>query len=257
MATTLVKEVLYRVSAQLQDTNPQFSRWTQRELVNWLNDGARAIAKYLPSSCARVDAIKLAPGTKQSVAKILSASIKPGDGSAAADVSASFVQAVARNMGVDGLTPGKAIRLLDRETLDASEPDWHSTPGTPVMGWVYDPRFPKVFYVYPGVPAATPTWVEAALLADPLELSQAGSYGMDGTDTTVVPIDDKYVDDLVNYIIGRAEMKDAEFAGEDQKASLHTAMFTASLNAQAAALTGLNPNLRGLPMNSNTPKRVA
>lgn len=257
MASTLVKEVFFRVSAQLQDINPQFVRWPQRELVNSFNDGARAIAKYLPSSCARVDAVKLVPGTKQSIEKILAASIKPGDGSTPADVYGGFMQAVIRNMGANGLTPGRAVRIQDRETLDTNIPDWHSTPSSPVTGFVFDPRFPKVFYVYPAVPATPDSWVELAILANPVELSQAGSYGMDGTDATVIPIDDKYVDDLMNYMIARAELKDAEYAADAQMVSAHTQLFTGSINAQVMALTGVNPNLRGLPMNSNVPKTRA
>ena len=44
-ATILVADALYRASTQLQDMKPQFTRWTERELVMWLNDGQRAIAK--------------------------------------------------------------------------------------------------------------------------------------------------------------------------------------------------------------------
>lgn len=249
-SSILVKDVLYRVSAQLHDISPQFTRWTQRELVLWLNDSQKAIAKYMPSSCARVDAIKLSAGTKQSIERILSASILPGDGSSPSDVYGHYLQTVVRNMGANGSTPGNSIRVVDREVLDANSPNWHTTTGLSVSSYTFDPRYPKVFYVSPGVPADG-LWVEASYLANPVEIAASGSYGMDGTDTTKISVDDKYVDDLVNYVLARAYMKDAEFAANGGLAQAHAAMFTSSINGQVAALTGVNPNLQSLPMNPN------
>lgn len=250
-SSILVKDVLYRVSAQLHDISPQFTRWTQRELVSWLNDSQKAIAKYMPSSCSRVDAIKLAPGTKQSIEKILAASILPGDGTTPTDVYGHYLQSVIRNMGSNGSTAGNSVRIVDREVLDANSPNWHSTTGTSVSSYTFDPRHPKIFYVSPGVPAGG-LWVEVSYLANPVEVSASGSYGMDGNDTTKISVDDKYVDDMVNYILARAYMKDAEFAANGNLAQAHAGMFTSSINGQVAALTGVNPNLQSLPLNPNT-----
>lgn len=255
MPLTLVKDVLHRVSVQLHDVSPQFTRWTQRELVSNLNDGQKAIAKYLPSSCSRVDSIRLVPGTKQSIERILAANIIPGDGSTPADVYGNVIQTVTRNMGAAGATPGRAIRIIDREILDVNSPDWHAATGTPISAYAYDPRMPKIFYVTPGVPPATQWWAEVSFLADPVEVSQVGTYTFDGADTTAISIDDKYVDDLVNYILARAFMKDSEFAANPQMAQSYTALFTGSINAMAVAMTGVNPNLQSLPMNPNVPAR--
>lgn len=254
---TLVKDVLYRVSVQLHDLSPQFTRWTQRELVSAMNDGQKAIAKYLPSSCSRVDAVKLTTGTKQSIETILAASVKPGDGSTAANVQGNYLQSIVRNMGADGLTPGNAIRIVDREVLDVNTPNWHTVSGTPVTVYTFDPRHPKNFYVAPAVPAATNVWVEISYLADPVQIAEDGAFGMDSTDTTVISVDDKYVDDLMNYILARAFMKDAEFATNGNQANSHAQLFVGSINAQVTALTGVNPNLRSLPMNPNVPARAA
>lgn len=251
-ASTLVKDLLYRVSVQLHDASPQFTRWTQRELVSWLNDAQKAIAKYLPSACSRVDSFKLQTGTKQSIEKILAANIKPGDGSTPADVYGNFLQSLIRNMGADGLTPGRAIRIVDREVLDSMNPLWHTLTGSIITAYVFDPRYPKVFYVSPGVTGVM--WVEGSLLANPVEVSTTPDFGMDSVDTTKISVDDKYVDDMVDYILARAYMKDAEFAADNNLASAHTSKFVGSINAQVAALTGVNPNLRSLPLNPNVPK---
>lgn len=252
--TILVRDVLYRVSVQLLDTSPQFVRWTERELVAWLNDAQRAVAKYLPHSCARVDAVKLQAGTRQSIHKILAANILPGDGTAATDVLGAMVQDVVRNMGANGSTPGAPIRIIDRETLDLNRPDWHTATSTSVACYVFDPRTPLAFWVYPAL--AAPTWVELSYLAKPPEITSPGAgtlYGVDGASAAVISIDDQYVDDLVNYVLARAHMKDAESAGNLGLANAYISAFTSSLNAQAAALTGVNPNLKSLPMTPALP----
>ena len=112
-------------------------------------------------------------------------------------------------------------------------------------------------------PVATPEvaqWVEVAYLADPVVIPlpapvppATSAYGYNGTSTTTISIDDKYVDDLVNYILARAYLKDAEFAGSANLATAHTNLFISSLNAQVTAMTGVNPNLKTLPFTPNLP----
>lgn len=251
-APTKIKDILFAVSTQLQDVDPQFDRWTQRELVTWLNEGQKAIAKYVPSSCSRVDAVKLAAGTKQSINKILAANVKPGDGSTAVDVYGIALMSLIRNMGTDGLTPGQAIRLVDRESLDAYTPGWHTETGDSVSGFVYDPRTPQVFFVTPGIKAGATRWVEIQYVANPAEIPVDGSFGMDGGDTTTVTIDESNTDDLVNYILARAYAKDSESANM-QASSMYGQSFVASINAQATAITGVNPNLRWASGGLNAP----
>jgi hypothetical protein len=252
-APTLVRDVLYRVGVQLHDISPQFTRWTQRELVAWLNEGQKAIAKYVPSSCSRVDAIKLATGTKQSITKILADNVKPGDGTAPADIFGMALMSVVRNMGPDGLKPGQAIRLVDRESLDTNTPNWHIETGTTVSGFVYDPRTPQVFYITPGVKAETNVWVEIQYMANPAEISATGSYGMDGTNATTVTVDESNTDDLVNYILARSYAKDAESAANLTMSNMYGQQFVSSINAQATAITGVNPNLRWASGGVNAP----
>ncbi len=261
MGATLVRDLFHRLSSQLNDLSPQFTRWKQREFVDAANDGQRAIAKYIPSSSARVDSVRLAAGSKQSIERILSANIIPGDGSSPADVAGTFLQTAIRNMGVNGLTPGRVIRVIDREVLDATSPDWHvAVSGTyeGVRGIVFDPRFPKVYYAWPAVPAGTTWWIEQSILADPVLIPHAAeaTYVWDGSNTATISIDDKYVDDLVNYIMARAFMKDAEWAANPAMAQSYTSLFVGSINAQVTALTGVNPNLQSLPFNPNVPAKT-
>jgi hypothetical protein len=60
-------------------------------------------------------------------------------------------------------------------------------------------------------------------------------------------INDQYVEDLHNYVVAIALMKGSKNMQNLPKAQAHAALFTASINAQAAAATGVNPNLKLLP----------
>lgn len=249
MATTLVKEVFHRAGILLNDLNPQFRRWTELEFVYWLNDGQRAIAKYVPIAATRVDAVKLAKGSRQSLALIQAASIVPGDGSTPADVQGLSLTDIVRNMGIDGATPGASISVVSRELLDAYSRMWHASRASRVIEhYTYDPTTPQHFYVYP--PAAEGVWVEINYCADPKPVpapAQAGAYGKDGASTQTITLDDRWADDLLNYVVARAWMKDAEHAGNAASVQLYSGLFINSINAQVAALTGKNPNLRNLP----------
>lgn len=253
--TILVKDAVWRISVLLNDASPQFSRWTEKEIVNWLNDAHMAIAKFLPAACSRVDAIKLVPGTRQSIESIAAVNCKPGDGSTpAAAILGTQVLDVIRNMGADGLTPGNAIRLLSdgREVMDAQNPGWHAVTGAAVSGYMYDPRMPRYFYVTPGVPATPGKWAEVAYAAQPIAIPNTGTVGAElylvsGVSTTKISVNDEHLDDLVNYTCARALMKNASFAANGPSAANYTALFTGSLNAKVMALTGNNPNLQRLP----------
>lgn len=252
-ASTLIKEVLYRASDLLHDLNPQFKRWTQKAMVNYLNDGQIAIAKYLPQSCSRVDAVKLSTGTRQNIDKLLAASIKPGDGSTAVDTYGVAFLDILNNMGADGLTPGAAVRVVERDMLDAMDPDWHTRTGSAVEGVAFDTRFPRTFFVTPGVTGNV--WVNLAYIAIPAKVPNVGTedYGHAGTNTTVISISDVHMDDLVNYIMARAYLRDGEVSTSALQARNYTSLFAESINAQVKTATGTNPNLKALPMTPGVP----
>ncbi len=252
-ATILVKDLFYRVSAALSDLSPQFTRWTQKDLVGYYNDGARAIAKLMPSAVTRMDAIKLEPGTRQSLESIPSTRIIPGDGSPAAQIQCNQLIDVVCLMGEDGLEPGNALRLFDRNMMDLVVPSWVSVTGTP-REYAVDNRMPKTFWVYPGVPADETWWVRCMLLADPVPLPESGDYSATGTNTTKISLDDINLDDLQNYMMAKAHLRDAEYAAGAQLAQVYSAAFINSMNGRVKALTGTSPNLQTLP---NAPSQPA
>lgn len=254
--TIKVREVLRRVSVLLQDIDPQYTRHGETELVDALNDAQRAIYTYLPSACSRIDAVKLAPGTMQTIESIAAANCKPGDGSTpAVPVIGSLFLGLICNMGADGLTVGRAIRPIPdgRETLDALSPNWHAEAATAVTGYVFDPATPRHFHVTPGAHASTAVWVRMAWVAEPLLIPNTGTPGAEtylasGGSTVTITVHDEHVPDLVNYVCARALMKNAQYgAATGMSAEAFAGLFTGSLNAKATAIMGYNPNLKKLP----------
>ena len=256
MPTVLVRDVLWRASGLLQDTKPQFYRHAEADMVDALNDTQVALAKFLPSACSRVDTLRLAPGTKQSIASIAPASCKPGDGSTpSTPIQGTQVLDVIRNMGADGLAAGRTIRLVPGKVMDAQNRDWHTEAGTAVKAYVYDPATPRYFWVWPGAHPTTPVWVDVSYTADPLRIppgaaeDAAAVYGKAGSNTLTISVADEYIDELVYYVVARMLYRPSEWA-DAQKGDRFTALFTTALNAKVQALTGVNPNIRHLPMAS-------
>jgi hypothetical protein len=247
-STVLVKDVLWRAAVLLMDSAPQWVRYPEQELCAWLDDGQMALAKFVPSACARIDAIKLAAGSRQSIDKVLSTDIKPGDGSTPATVFGLELLDIVRDMGTDGVTVGNVIRRAERAGLDAAVPDWHKRVADVATCYHYDPRFPAAFYVSP--PLKARRWVELAWCVAPKAtlFGAVGSerYAIGGSDTTTIQVGDEHTDDLVNYIVARANMAPNEWA-DAQKGAAFSSAFLNSVNARIAALTGNNPNLRVLP----------
>ena len=256
MPGALVRDVLYRVSVLLKDTSPQFEGWSLREMLAWLNDGQRAIAKYVPIAGARRDVIKLRAGALQAIDLIAADSILPGNGSTPADVRGLSLNEIVCNMGADGATPGTAVSPVSRDMLESFDRNWRrAASGTSgIKHFMFDPRTPTYFYVYP--PADGTGWVEASIIAAPDDVPMPlveADLGMDGTGTQETAIDARWQDDLVNYIAARAWMKDSQDAANAQAVQLYTGMFINSINAQVQALTGQNPNLKHLPFAADVP----
>ena len=220
MAVT-VQSVIDRVQTVLQDTTGV--RWpVVAELVLWINDAQREVALLKPDSSAANDTVTLSAGTKQSI---------PSGGN-------RLLKAV-RNMSAASSGTGKrSVRLVDREVLDAQTPDWHdpSVTGdaahtTIVKHYIYDEANSRNFYVYPGV--AGNAYLEIIYSANPVTVAQSGSLS----------IPDIYANAIMNYVLYMAYMKDAEYAGNAQRASSHFQIFTAAVTGKGQIDAITNPNM--------------
>ncbi len=222
MGTIIASEVINKVQIVLQDTTGV--RWPDStELLGWLNDGQREVLIYKPNAYVRNESITLAAGTKQSLP---AAAIQLID--------------VPRNMGADGATPGRSIRIVMREILDAQNPDWHAmAPVAVTKHYTYSPFDPKHFYVYP--PANGATKVEVIYAATPDNVPSLGAS---------ITLDDIYQNVLVDYILYRAYSKDTDYAANPGRAATSQAAYIAALTGKTQAEVLANPNTAA-PANPN------
>ena len=220
MAVT-VQSVIDRAQTVLQDTTGV--RWpVVAELVFWVNDAQREIALLKPDAAAVNDTITLIAGTKQSI---------PTGG--------NRLLKIVRNMSAASNGSGKrAVRLVDREVLDAQTPDWHdptvvgdAAHAAVVKHYIYDESNPRNFYVYPGVSGAA--YLEIIYSSNPAAVAQDGDLS----------IPDIFANAVMNYVLYMAYMKDAEYAGNQQRASSHFQLFTASVTGKGQIDAITNPNM--------------
>ena len=130
------------------------------------------------------------------------------------------------------------MRLVDREVLDAQTPDWHdptvagdAAHTAVVKHYIYDESNPRNFYVYPGVSGTA--YLEIIYSSNPAAVAQAGDLS----------IPDIFANAVLNYVLYMAYMKDAEYAGNQQRASSHFQLFTASVTGKGQIDAITNPNM--------------
>ena len=212
MGTITALSIIVKAQKVLQDATGV--RWDNTELLGWLNSAQREIVLYKPNSNSKGQAVKLVAGTRQAL---------PTDGVQLIDV--------VRNMGTSGNTPGRAVRQIERETLDAVNHDWHaSSASTTAKHYVYNPLEPKAFYVYPPQPVASQGYVEIVY----------GALPPDATINGTISVDDIYETPLIDGTLYRAFSKDSEYA-DVNKASVHHQAFITALTGKARVEVGTNP----------------
>lgn len=219
MAIT-AQSVIRRVVDTLQDSTSV--RWPINELVRYLNDGQREVILNRPDAMVTNATLTCVAGSKQTL---------PSGG-------AKLIEVV-RNAAA-GSTK-RAVRMINREILDAQTPNWHNLTGTiESLHFMYDPRDPRVFYVYP--PALTTTQLDIVYSAYPADVTEPAD-GSDYTDVTGnISLPDIYSNVLQDYILYRAYSKDSEYAGNAQRAQNHYTAFANALGVEVQATVGVAPN---------------
>ena len=219
MAVT-AQTILTRVRTQLIDDGasrqpPQPVRWTDDELLRWLSDGQRTIVAMDPSLGMVTSALKLVAGTQQTL-----------------PAGAFLLLDIQRNAGKDGQTPGRAITVVSRENLDRTDPNWHASLRSDVTyHYIYDPKQPLVYYVYP--PSTGQSYVEVSRATTPPDFTAL---------TDVVTIEDLYQTALFDYVMFRAHQKDSDYSAGDQKAQAYLSLFQMFMTGHEAAKLDVSPN---------------
>lgn len=233
--TVSVQSVVDRVQAILQDTTG--IRWpVVSELVLFINDAQREIALLKPDASAVNTTVTLAAGTKQDI-----------------PTAGNRLLRVVRNMSAASNGTGKrAVRLVSRDILDSQTPNWHDPTVTGdaahtniVKHYVYDEQNPRNFYVYPGVSGNA--YVEIVYAANPATVTQSGNLS----------IPDIFANAVADYTLFRAYTKDAEYAGNNQRASTHYNLFINSVTGKGQIDIITSPNMDLNQQNITMPSQAA
>lgn len=212
--TVSVQDILSRSRLQLMDDTG--IRWTDAELVAYVNDAQREIVLYKPDAVTKNENMSLVFGTKQSLP---TASIR--------------LLTVVRN---NSSTSKRSIRPVPRETLDRFKPDWHGeTAVDEVQHFIFDEVDQKHFYVYP--PNDGNGEVEILYTKHPDTV----------TDDDNLEVADAYANTVLDYVLYRAFAKDSAIPSEASRSAGHYQAFLNSLTGKQQVDTGVSP--RALPEN--------
>jgi hypothetical protein len=208
MGTVLASTIISKAQIVLNDVDGV--RWTSDELIGWLCDGQREIVIHKPNAYVKNENMQLVAGTLQSL---------PDDGVQLIDVVKN--------------STGRVIRITGRETLDAANPNWHtSTASKVVKHYMYSMLDSKHFWVYPPQPTSSPGIVKLIYCANPPDI----------TSDDAISVDDIYQTALLDYVLYRAFNKDTEFAPDTNRAATHYGAFMASLGGKAKVEVSVSPN---------------
>lgn len=217
MATTKVVDILDRAGIILQDS--MNVRFPKQELLKFFNDAQKEVVMHRPDAKMANTTFDCADGTKQTL-----------------PTAAITLIEVIRNVS------GRAITQVQRRILDETLPNWHqSTAGTnKIEHFVYDPAYPKIFYVYPQAVSGSHS-LEIVYSAMPNDITITDAAFANGTDIQVIDIDDIYANSLLDYVLYRSYQKDSEFAGNAQRAMMHYQSFSAALGVKTEIDSAITP----------------
>lgn len=225
----LGSDLLTRAATILQDSDN--TRWPLAELVNWINDGQRAVVLAKPSANAQSVVFSLVLGTLQSLT----------------EASHLLLLRIPRNITAVGppRNGGRAVRPTTREMLDSSEPNWHDpltvTFKREVRQYVYDEENPREFYVYPGNDGTGK--VEAVVSVLPTDLEADGDATLLASYESELGLVETYSVPLLDYVLYRAFGKD-DVAGDAGRAQMHYNAFAAALGIKIQSEAVNSPNAR-------------
>lgn len=209
-------DLIKKCSITLKD--PEFVRWTEEELLGYLDEAHREIART-PGAYIKIVVQDLVKGSKQAL---------PAD--------TFMLVSVVRNM-TDLDEPCEPVRITTRALLDSFEPHWHMAPLCRLVeNYVYDDRTPQVYYIYP--PNDGSGHVELMYNAIPEKLTAT---------TDALVLRSEFETPLLMYVLYRAYSKDSDYSAGMQAATMYYQAYTSSLQIAMSAIGGTTPNASLIP----------
>ena len=187
MATA--QDIFDEVRRTIHDENSSTYRWSDDELLDYLNAAARQIVGLVPDA----NTVE----TVETISNNIARQTLPAGG--------IKVIRVSRNYADDGTTPEGVIRYVEKDALDTYNPDWEFDTALKADGanffehFCHDSREPDVYYLYPPQAAADKK-VALVYSATPTTVGAVGDN---------YPLDDEYINAAVQYVIYRALTKES------------------------------------------------
>lgn len=232
MAVTTVATIVNNAKLVLQEITAAGTRWTNEELIGWLNEFYQAAVQLKPDAHSVNEEITLESGTKQSI---------PASGLRLIDV--------VRNSGQG--SDMTAVMVTTRRALDSTRRTWHSDPESEsIEQYVFDDLDPTNFYVYP--PAKIGAALELIYSAVPEPHDVTLGLGTAGSE--LFKLNDAFAPVALDYILYRAYAKDAEHAANLNRSQMHYNAYMQQLSGKTQTDTRSSPNA---PDMSSNPQRTA
>lgn len=222
MATEKVVTLVSKAQTLLQDVTSV--RWPVLELQGWLNDAYREIVNLRPDSNTQTGTYSCAAGPRQVLTVQFPNALR-------------LIEAI-RNVATT--SDKRAIRLIDRRVLDEQRRTWYAeTPSVTLQHYMFDPRVPKEFLVYP--PASSLAQLEVAYSSVPTAHTLTEAQLTNPATAEVIRIDDSFANALIDYVMYRAYSKDAEYAANANRAVAHFQAFQNALGVKGQTEAASQP----------------
>lgn len=224
MATVKVVDIVLRAQTILQDMTGV--RWPPLELQLWFNDSYREIVNVRPDVNTETGTFTCAAGPRQVLTT--------------AFANATRLIDIVRN--VASASNKAAVRLVDRNILDDQRKAWYDeTQSINIDHYMFDPRLPKEFMVYP--PATTTAQLEVVYTQVPAAHTLTEAQLINPATTEVIRIDDSYSNVILDYILYRAYSKDADYAANATRAVAHFQAFQSALGVKTQSEAASQPGV--------------
>ena len=206
MATITVGHLIDIVLDQVQDESNDL--WENQDLLNWYNLGTRRIVGIDPRANPVTEAIKLAEGMRQ-----------------ASPSGAIAILNVLRNMGADGLTPGRGITETTIDALRRAYPSYSTeTESATIYNFMRDPMDKTAFWVYPPADGTSYVEIEYAKVPTIIVWDEDGDW-----QDAHISLKEDYIEAIINYVLSCAFGKDTDIPGNEQKANKYGALFASAM----------------------------
>jgi len=184
----------------LNDTDSTGYRNSDAELLAYVNEGMREISMFRPDLFSSIGDFTCTIDSCEQRATF------------------SDAQLVAKVLCIHG---GAALTFFDMDAMDTFRPGWRADTAAAATQWSKHPVDPLRFFIYPKAPA-TAQVLDLLYVRMPTDL-------LIGDTITEIPA--SLTPALVDYVIYRAENKDAEHVTSG-RATMHAAAFAAKVSGK-------------------------